>query len=308
MKTTILIALLSLAISSTSCGQSIATDCAKNLDKTPYFVTHNVIAGDDSILTDFKILKECGQLDSIDSELINGPMLGSIMIEHATEGKAITYRSILKSINEFKQTNNYKLFRDAKMLESKVVNLSNWENDRQLLVSVGMPEPEIADFKEFIKLNSGQKMTFKQAYTAYMASKPKEQAQETAKLQFTNLGDLENAIKLGKEHKKTILIYFTCHACANARKMEDKILTNEQVKSLITDNYHYFSAYVDDNTIEAGSTSTTGSNYLKLQSEKFKTNYQPYFVLVDDKGNVVASTGYTNNPDEFVDFLKKGLK
>ena len=284
-------------------------DCDKNLDKVPYFATHNVTTGGpDSIQTDFKILKECGQLDSIDSDLLTGPMIGSILVAQATEGKEITYRSILKSINEFKQTNNYKIFRDAKMLESKIVSLSNLETDRQLMVNIGMPESEIENLKEFVKMHSEEKMTFKQAYTGYMASKPKEQIHEATKLKFADLGDLDNAIKSGKENKKAILIYFTCYACVNARKMEDNILTNEQVKSLLTNNYVDFSAYVDDKTLNANTNSTIGSKYMKLQSEKFKNNYQPNFVIIDDKGNVIASLGYTNKTDEFVDFLKKGMK
>ena len=157
-------------------------------------------------------------------------------------------------------------------------------------------------------MHSGEKMTFKQAYTGYMASKPIEQTHETTKLKFPDLGSLDNAIKSGKENNKAILIYFTCYACVSARKMDDNILTNEQVKSLLTDNYVYFSAYVDDKTLDANTNSTIGSKYLKLQSEKFKNNYQPNFVIIDDKGNVIASSGYTNKTDEFVDFLKKGIK
>jgi thioredoxin-related protein len=309
MRTTIIVALSSIIISSTSCGQSKQIDCDKNLDKVPYFVRHNVTTGvADSIQTDFKILKECGQLNSIDSALLTGPMIGSILIAQSTEGKDITYRSILKSINDFKQTNNYKTFRDAKLLESKIVDLSNWEEDRQLLMNVGMPESEIESLKDFVKMHPGEKMTFKEAYTGYLASKPKEQTTEATKLKFTDLGNLDNAIKAGKENRKAILIYFTGYACVNARKMDDYILTNEQVKSILIDKYVYFSAYVDDKTLDANTNSTIGSKYYKLESEKFKNNYQPYFVIIDDTGNVKATQGYTNKAEEFVDFLKKGMK
>lgn len=309
MKTSIIIALSSIIISSTSCGQSNPIDCNKTLDKVPYFATHNVTTGVvDSIQTDFKILKECGQLDSIDSSLLTGPMIGSILVAQATEGKEITYRSILKSINEFKQTDNYKNFRNAKMLESKIVDLANWETDRQLLVNLGMPESDIENLREFVKMNSQEKMTFKQAYTGYKATKPKEQLPETTKLKFPDLSDLNTAIKSGKENKKAILIYFTCYACVSAKKMEDYILTNEQVKSLLLDHYVYFAAYVDDKTVDANTNSTIGNKYFKLQSEKFKSNSQPTFVIIDDKGEIIATQSYTNKTDEFLAFLKKGIK
>jgi thioredoxin-related protein len=305
---TLLITLLSVIISLTSCGQS-KLDCDKSLDKVPYFARHGVNSEHtDSIETDFKVLKECGQLDSTDCGLLTGPMLGSILVEQAVKGKEVTYRSVLKSTSEFKQTDHYKNFRDAKLLESKVVNLSNWESDRQLLMKAGMTESETENLKEFVKMHSGEKMTFKQAYIGYMASQPKESTQEKTKLKFADLGDLDNAIRSGKENKKAILIYFTCNACANARKMEDNILTNEQVQSLLTSHFVYFSAYVDDKTPDAQTNQTIGNKYMKLQSEKFKNNYQPNFVIIDEKGNVLASLGYTNSTDEFIEFLKRGIK
>ncbi len=307
MKTTTIL-LSYIIISTTSCGQSNSADCEKTLDRIPYFATHNAAAANDSVLIDFKILKECGQLDSIDRELINGPMLGSIMVRQATQDKKVTYRSVLESINEFKKTADYKRFREAKILENKIVNISDWEKDKQLLLSLGVSESETESLKEFILMHPKEKMTYKEAYMSYMASKPKEPSIETARLKFTDLGNFENAVKLGKLSKKNILIYFTCYACVNARKMEDNVLTNVEIKDLITNNYLYYSAYVDDKTRDPNDNLTIGSKYMKLQAEKFKSNYQPQFVIVDENGEIIATQNYTSKTDEFIEFLKKGRK
>src|SRR3954470_12804530 len=70
-------------LSTTLYSQTDSNDCDKNLDKLPYFVTHSITNSNDSLLNDFKILRECGQLDSLDNALLSGPMLGSIMIAQA---------------------------------------------------------------------------------------------------------------------------------------------------------------------------------------------------------------------------------
>lgn len=305
MKLKILVFLL---FPSTACFSQVSRNCEKLLDKTPYFVSHQVSMLNDSVIEDLRILAECGKFDSIDRELLNPQMLGVIIMSDPSASKELSYRSILKRYEDFKLTKSYTIIRNGKLLETKVVDLSNWESDKQVFVSAGMPEAEIEKFKAYLDKNIGQKQTYKQAFAAYTASEPKKQVVETSRLAFPDLGNLEQALKQGKENKKVVLIYFTCYACANARKMEEFILTKEEVKTLLSDHFAYFSAYVDSKQMDATTNETIGSKYIKLQQEKFKYEYQPYFVIVDENGNEIASSGYTNNVSEFLAFLKKGIK
>lgn len=301
-----------LLLSLTSYGQQNKFDCNKTLDKTPYFVRHSVAEPSDSLQMDFDILRNCGKLDSIDSELLTGPMLGSIMIQHLTNDKVITYNTILKSISAFKKTDNYPKFRDAiitsKTLENKIVTTEEFEKDKELLIKAGLPQSELDGFKAFIQANTSQKMTYKEAFAKYSSTKQNSQPSPPGKIEFSMLSDLESAIKTGKENGKKVLLYFSCYACVNARKVEDRILTDNQVKSLLVEKFNYFIAYVDDRSEDKATNSTVGKKFIKLQADNFKTNYQPYFCIIDNDGKVLSEIGYTSKTEEFIEFLNKGLK
>jgi len=310
MRTKIISAIL--LISLVSCGQPGKFDCKKTLDGIPYFLRHSITESSDSLQIDFEILKDCGELDSIDSELLTGPMLGSIMIQQATNDKVITYNTILKSIKAFKKTDNYSKFRDAiiasKTLENKIITVDEFEKDKDLLVKAGMPISELDAFKDFIQSHYSQKMTYKEAFTKYSASKQNSQPPPPDKIVFNKLVDIESAIKTAKESGKRVLLYFSCYACVNARKVEDRILTDNQVKTLLTEKFSYFIAYTDDRGEDKATNSTVGKKFIKLQSDNFKSSYQPYFCIIDNSGKVLSEIGYTNKTEEFIAFLNNGLK
>lgn len=301
-----------LLFSLTSCGQQNAADCNKILERTPYFISHSVAETNDSLQMDFDILKNCGKLDSIDSELLTGPMLGSIMIQHLTNDKKVTYNTILKSINAFKKTDYYSRFRDAmiasKTLEHKIVSADAFEKDKELLLKAGLSQSELDSFKTYIQSNPSQKMTYREAFAKYSSTKEIPQLPPPDKIEFNKLVDIESAIKTGKENGKRVLIYFSCYACVSARKVEDGILTDNQVKTLLTEKFAYFIAYTDDRTEDKASNSTLGKKFIKIQADNFKSSYQPYFYIIDDNGKVLSEIGYTGKTEEFIEFLNKGLK
>lgn len=136
----------------------------------------------------------------------------------------------------------------------------------------------------------------------------KDKSATTDKIEFTPLVDLESAIKIGKKNKNNVLLYFTSYACMNSRKLEDNILMDSQVKSLLTENFSFFIAYLDDRTVDKSTNSTVGEKFVKLQEEKFKSIYQPYFYIIDYNGKVLSEISYTNDKEAFVAFLEKGLK
>ena len=88
--------------------------------------------------------------------------------------------------------------------------------------------------------------------------------------------------------------------------MNETVLSDEQVKSIIKSNYVYFSAHVDDKTLEGNS--SIGDKYMKIQTEKFQSNTQPNFFIVDENGAIIDNIGYTNKVEEFIAFLTKGIK
>lgn len=301
-----------LLISLISFGQSPKINCDKILDQAPYFIRHDVPESNDSIQSDFDVLKDCGSLDSIDSELLQGSMMGFILVMLADEKKPATYKNILNKLNDFKKTADYAKAREilisSKILEKKNVSLEDFDSDKQLLTKVGMPQADIDKFQLFIETNSIQNITYKEALKKYFTLQQNSKASQTKSLDFEKLVDIKSAIKSGKEKNKRVLIYFSGYSSVNARKIEDNILSDGKVISVITENFSYFIAYADDKSNDPETKSTLGKKYQKMQLENFKTDYQPYFCIIDYNGKVLSEIGYTNKTEEFIAFLNKGLK
>ena len=136
----------------------------------------------------------------------------------------------------------------------------------------------------------------------------------TVEPQFT---DFSNALKASEATGKPVLIDFTGYGCVNCRKMEAAVWTNPQVAETINRRYILTSLFVDDKTplnktvsIDENGTKvkirTVGDKWSLLQRHKFGANAQPFYVIVDSKGNLLAGP-YTFDPDpeHFLDFLRK---
>lgn len=311
MKTRILSVLLLLQLS--SYGQTKPINCKSILDKEPFFVTHSSGGTNDSFAMDMLILRDCGKLDSIDLELINGPVLGTILIQYPGKGGKITFRTILNSIEKFKKSPEYSKLREviiiSKTLENKPVNITEFEKDKKLLLEIGLTEPEIKDFKEFIQNNQSSRFTYKQAFTKYNEFKNQKVSENVnEQLNFTELIDLDDVFKKAKENNKNALIFFTCYACPGAIKMENNILADPGIKKLIQENYVYFSAHVDSKKLSEDQVTTIGQKYQKIQMDKFQSSTQPSFFVIDQTGKILSDFGYTSKTEDFMQFLKTGVK
>lgn len=132
--------------------------------------------------------------------------------------------------------------------------------------------------------------------------------------------DYEAGMAYARSVGKPVLIDFTGFGCVNCRKMEAAVWTDNKVRSLIDKDYVLISLYVDDKTPlpetievqENGKTTklrTVGDRWSYLQRTKFGANAQPFYVLLDGKGNpLTASRSYNENVGEYVKFLETGLQ
>jgi hypothetical protein len=301
------IAFLFLLNVTISVCQTASIDCINSIDKVPYILAHANNSPDlskDSLLNDMNILKECGHLDSIDTELIIPFTAMSLM-----NSTVVTYRTLIDLFNQVKKADDYKALRKTVIifhqLEKKIVTPATLEEDQQTLKSM-LPPNEIEGFKSFIKNHSDQPITYKEAFEKYHVFKSNEEKESL--IYFTTLIDLENALNKGREQNKRVLIYFSAYADVNSRKMESTILSNEQIKTFLSQNYICFLAMEDDKSPDPENPSSTiGKKYMKLQFEKFKTNSQPYFYILDEKGNILSEITFTRKVDDFLTFLKKGM-
>ena len=132
--------------------------------------------------------------------------------------------------------------------------------------------------------------------------------------------DYKQAVACSKEQNKPIFIDFTGHGCVNCREMEANVWSDPRVLKILRNDYVILALYVDDkyklpksewikSTYDGKWKKTLGAKDADFQITKFGVNAQPFYVLMDSKGNVLTQpTAYNLNPEHFVKFLKKGLK
>ena len=130
----------------------------------------------------------------------------------------------------------------------------------------------------------------------------------------------EEGMEAAQRAGKPVLVDFSGFGCVNCRKMEAAVWTDPQVKNIIDNDYILIELMVDDKTplpeIEVVQENgkdvklrTIGDKWSYLQRYKFGANAQPFYVLLDGKGNPLnGSYSYDEDIDAYVNFLKTGLK
>ncbi len=131
--------------------------------------------------------------------------------------------------------------------------------------------------------------------------------------------DYEEGMRYAKAQGKPVMIDFTGWSCVNCRKMEDNVWSDSKVLNRLSEKYVLISLYVDDKEplpLEQQTVSSTtgkkiktiGNKWSDLQASVYKTNSQPYYVLLDHKGKILAKPhGYTPDIKTYVAFLDEGL-
>ena len=135
--------------------------------------------------------------------------------------------------------------------------------------------------------------------------------------------DLKTGIAHAKKVNKPIILDFTGYACVNCRKMEEHVWPLPSIDKYLRNDYVLISLYVDDKKelpeserIEVprinGGTRTLknyGHKWAHYQTQFFKTNSQPYYVLLSPDGTKILNqpVGYTPDEEEYAKFLECGL-
>ncbi len=138
--------------------------------------------------------------------------------------------------------------------------------------------------------------------------------------------DYEQALQVSKLLHKPILIDFTGFACVNCRKMEADVWTDPKVFNTIKNDYVLLQLVVDDkadlpeaerfvSTYSGKKITTLGGKWSDLEASRFGANAQPFYVLLDSDGNMMADkTGKTLQPspadydvNSYLKFLENGI-
>ena len=112
--------------------------------------------------------------------------------------------------------------------------------------------------------------------------------------------DYHAALSRGQQENKLVLVTFTGYACTNCHWMKANMFPRPEIADIAKDLV-LVELYTD------GSDAASEEN-AKLEDTKFASVSTPLFVLLDANENVLATSGYTRNTQEFLAFLRTRSK
>ncbi|MBZ4040858.1 protein-disulfide reductase DsbD family protein [Flavobacterium hibisci] len=137
---------------------------------------------------------------------------------------------------------------------------------------------------------------------------------------ITTFHDYDLGLAYAKKVNKPVMIDFTGYACVNCRKMEERVWPDPKVLSILNNDVVLISLYVDDkrplpeseqvvSKITGKILKNTGQKWSELQILKYKTNAQPYYVLMDHKENDLNKpSAYNPDIEAYYKWLQEGVK
>ena len=133
--------------------------------------------------------------------------------------------------------------------------------------------------------------------------------------------DYDQALACAKSQNKPVFVDFTGHGCVNCRKMEEYVWSDARILKRLNENYIMLALYVDDKVIKLPDNEVYTSPYdgkkitmlseknFDIQKGKYKSNGQPYYLLLNPDGSMlVPPRTYNLDIESFVDFLDSGIK
>lgn len=131
--------------------------------------------------------------------------------------------------------------------------------------------------------------------------------------------DYEQALRCAKQQNKPLFIDFTGHGCVNCREMEANVWSDPQVLKKLKEEFIVVALYVDDrkelpesewitSKVDKKVKNTIGKKFADFQIDRFKTNSQPYYVLLDNNGELLRKpSAYDLKVENFIKFLDEGI-
>lgn len=131
--------------------------------------------------------------------------------------------------------------------------------------------------------------------------------------------DYDAGMAYAKKENKPVMLDFTGFACVNCRKMEERVWPDARVLNHLNKDVVVISLYVDDkrplseeeqiiSKITGEKLIYIGQKWSEFQILKYKTNAQPYYVLIDHEGKELNEpTAYNPDIEFYNDWLEKGI-
>jgi thiol:disulfide interchange protein len=135
--------------------------------------------------------------------------------------------------------------------------------------------------------------------------------------------DLKSGLEFAKKTNKPVLIDFSGYACVNCRKMEEQVWPVAVIDNILRNKIVLISLYVDDkkslpkeeqievNRINGGKRTIEnyGHKWAHFQTKFFKSNSQPFYVILNPKTNEILNEpiSYTPDSSEYKTWLENGI-
>lgn len=131
--------------------------------------------------------------------------------------------------------------------------------------------------------------------------------------------DYKQALSCARKQNKPLFIDFTGHGCVNCRNMEANVWIDPEVIRRLKEEFVIVALYVDDkkklpesewitSKRDGKVKKTIGGIYADFQITRFKTNAQPYYVLLDtNEERLVNPKKYDLKIPNFIKFLDEGV-
>ena len=189
------------------------------------------------------------------------------------------------------------------------------------VVSALLPPPATQDFNLYnLQVSGGSAApTLSAADLKSIGPKKYEANFERAKLPgFDSWYDYDQALQVSKITHKPVLIDFTGWNCVNCRNMENNVFTDPKIHKCIKNTYVLVELYVDDKTelqkneqfissYSGKKITNLGAKWSDFQAFKFDSNSQPYYVIVNSRGDVLLPPHGVDNINNYLKFLEDGI-
>ena len=132
--------------------------------------------------------------------------------------------------------------------------------------------------------------------------------------------DYDLGLAYAKKVNKPVMIDFTGWACVNCRKMEQNVWPKPNILNALKNDVVLISLYVDDKRLleddevvdsklrEGKKLKYIGQKWSEFQTIKYKSNTQPYYVLMDhNEENLIEPVAFTPDANEYYNWLKTGI-
>ncbi|MFS2188678.1 protein-disulfide reductase DsbD family protein [Mucilaginibacter sp. Mucisp84] len=138
--------------------------------------------------------------------------------------------------------------------------------------------------------------------------------------------DYDQALQVSKALHKPILIDFTGFNCVNCRKMEANVWSDPQVFSRIKNDFVLLQLVVDDKAelpvaeqfvsdYSGKKITTLGGKWSNLEAQRFNSNSQPLYVMLNSDGNLLKDASGAEIPTSpanydiasYLKFLDSGI-